>query len=113
MTQPSPRTFRETYRSIYCMAVGPTYPVKIGMTLDIEGRKIALNSIMSGPPVVYWTVAGMPWHEKQVHRALSIRHLGGEWFEDEDDAIKNLRPANLEHLLAKIVAEFRAGQVAA
>lgn len=81
------RTRTEGY-FIYCFGEGPGFPVKIGLTTDVNRRLAQLQTSTWRDIHIHWFHAGMAIHESALRKALTARKIKGEWFTDEDDFIK-------------------------
>lgn len=91
-------------RWVYCIGEDePNAPVKIGTAKDVDARLAQLHRNTWRTLRVYWQVRGLPFHERELHRALSAARLRGEWFADDGGAIKALRANDIEGLIRQVL----------
>jgi hypothetical protein len=74
--------------TVYCVTEGPGMPVKIGTATNLKARMSQIQSATWRPVLLCWTAPGYRPHEAALKAALKPKRMGGEWYYDDDDAVK-------------------------
>lgn len=76
---------------IYCISEAEKgAPVKVGLTTDIHRRLAQIQAHTWRKVTLHWCADGWAAHESALKRLSAGKTIHGEWFRDDDDAIKNL-----------------------
>jgi len=98
-------------RTVYAISEGIGFPVKIGITADIENRFNSIRSHTWRNLYLCWSAPGASVYEAAIKHILNDNIYRCEWFKDPQDAVKlALRPnstnAELRAFINGLAARF-------
>jgi hypothetical protein len=74
-------------KRVYFLRQGTTGPIKIGFTVDLQGRIAALQTSNPYPVILMGSVPGDQAVEREAHVQFAHLRLHGEWFRPEPELL--------------------------